>query len=56
MFEQGLNKMTIGSDALNVYKKMNPYFNDFFPVFDYELDSYLRESYRGGFTYEAVPG
>ena len=51
MFEQGLNKMTIGSDALNVYKKMNPYFNDFFPVFDYELDSYLRESYRGGFTY-----
>lgn len=51
MFESGLNKMTIGSNALDVYKKMNPYFNDFFPVFDIELDKNLRESYRGGFTY-----
>lgn len=51
MFESGLNKMTIGSNALDVYKHMNPYFNDFFPVFDIELDKNLRESYRGGFTY-----
>ena len=51
MFNKGFNKMTIGSDALSFYKKINKKFDYFFPIFDYELDGYLRESYRGGFTY-----
>lgn len=51
MFNSGLNKMTIGSDALNYYKLINKSFNDFFPVFNLDTDKHLRESYRGGFTY-----
>ena len=51
MFNKGFTKMTIGSDALSFYKKLNKKFDDFFPIFSYELDGYLRESYRGGFTY-----
>ena len=51
MFKSGLNKMTIGSDALSYYKSINKHFNDFFPIFSTEIDGYLRESYRGGFTY-----
>ena len=51
MFNKGFNKMTIGSDALSFYKKLNKKFDDFFPVFTKEIDGHLRESYRGGFTY-----
>lgn len=51
MFTSGLNKMTIGSDALNYYKSINKHFDEFFPVVDLDTDKYLRESYRGGFTY-----
>lgn len=51
MFTSGLNKMTIGSDALNYYKTINKHFDEFFPVVDLDTDKYLRESYRGGFTY-----
>lgn len=49
--EQGLDKMTIGSCALNEYKgiisKYN--FNKYFPVPKYHQD--VKQSYRGGFTY-----
>ena len=51
MFNKGFTKMTIGSDALSFYKSLNKKFDDFFPVFNKEIDGYLRESYRGGFTY-----
>ena len=51
MFNKGFTKMTIGSDALSFYKKLNRKFDDFFPVLSLETDSNLRESYRGGFTY-----
>lgn len=51
MFNQGLKKITIGSDALANYKQMNKYFDNLFPIFDLETDKRLRESYRGGFTY-----
>ena len=51
MFTSGLNKITIGSDALNYYKSINKHFDEFFPVVDLETDKNLRESYRGGFTY-----
>lgn len=51
MFKADLTKMTIGSDALNNYKEMNPNFRHYFPVLDKEIDKEIRESYKGGFTY-----
>lgn len=48
---QGLDKMTIGSCALEEYKKtisINK-FKQYYPVPDYDSD--VRQSYRGGFTY-----
>ena len=51
MYKEGLDKMTIGSDALNYYKKHTKYFRNYFPILPYEIDSDIRESYRGGFTY-----
>lgn len=51
MFKTDLKKMTIGSDALNSYKKLQPNFNKLFPVLDYDYDADIRRSYKGGFTY-----
>ena len=51
MFDEKLVKMTIGSDALANYKQMNRNFNKYFPVLDYSIDSDIRKSYKGGFTY-----
>lgn len=52
-FNQGLTKMTIGSDAMNDFKsrigKNN--FKYAFPVLDNTIDSDLRLSYKGGWTY-----
>ena len=51
MFKTDLKKMTIGGDALYDYKKMISSFTHYFPVLPYEIDSDIRQSYRGGFTY-----
>ena len=51
MFNEGLNKMTIGSDALHYYKKINKNFSMYFPQLPYEIDMDVRKSYKGGFTY-----
>lgn len=51
MFEEGLDKMTIGSDALKIYKEMMPNFNELFPILPYEIDQDIRRAYKGGFTY-----
>lgn len=55
-FEQGLTKMTIGSDAMHTFKSMIPksHFENMFPVLDSEVDDYIRKFYKGGFTY-AMP-
>jgi hypothetical protein len=56
-YEQGLSKMTIGSDALNYFKEGlgKKVWERHFPVMSLEVDSDkrngLRLSYRGGFTY-----
>ena len=50
-FKEGLTKMTIGSNALNIYKNFNRNFEKYFPKLDYEIDSDIRKSYKGGFTY-----
>ena len=51
LFNQGLKKMTQGSNALFDYKRTvgEKNFKHWFPVPDYDAD--VRQSYRGGFTY-----
>lgn len=51
MFEQGLTKMTIASDAFNNYKEFVPNYRKRFPVLPKEVDADIRLAYRGGFTY-----
>lgn len=51
MFEQGMTRMTIGSNALQSYKDTQPNFKKLFPQFDVEIDKDIRRSYRGGWTY-----
>lgn len=51
MFSRGLTKMTIASDAFHYFKENFPRFRKFFPVLPKEVDSDIRESYKGGFTY-----
>lgn len=51
MFKQGLNKMTIASDALSSFKKMCTNFRQYFPKLDPIVDADIRQSYKGGFTY-----
>lgn len=51
MFEQGLDKMTIAGDAFKSYKSFVPKFRRRFPVLSKPVDSDIRLSYRGGFTY-----
>lgn len=51
LFQQGLDKITQGSNALFDYKRtVTPKrFEQWFPIPDYDHD--VRQSYRGGFTY-----
>lgn len=50
-YSQGLDKMTIGSCALNEYKTLikKRLFNTYFPTPKFHQD--VKQSYRGGFTY-----
>ena len=52
-FEQGLTKMTIGSDALSSFKDVigKQMFNYNFPLIDNETHEDIKRAYRGGFTY-----
>lgn len=51
--EQGLDKMTIGSNAFGFFKKQmgKRLYQKLFPVLPEEVDAAIRCSYRGGFTY-----
>lgn len=52
MFTKGFTKMTIGSCALNDYQgSVGKNFKRWFPVLEYEQDSKIRLSYRGGYTF-----
>ena len=46
--ENGFNKMTIGSNAYNLFKEQEEYFKSLFPTLDRELLSEWRGAYRGG--------
>ena len=53
-FSQGLTKMTNASDAMSHFKKtgyMEKYFEKYFPVFNFELDDFIRKAYKGGYVY-----
>lgn len=52
-FEDGLTKMTTGSDALTKFKKSigTKTFRSCFPILDHETDDYIRKFYKGGFTW-----
>jgi hypothetical protein len=51
MFNQKLNKLTIGSDALSYYKNDLKSFNKYYPNIGNDKDKLIRKSYRGGWTY-----
>ena len=51
MFERGMTKMTIASDAMSNFKEHFKYFRVYFPKLDEQVDGEIRKSYRGGFTY-----
>jgi hypothetical protein len=50
--EQGLIGMTIGSDAMRIYRKtLHGKFRSNFPLLPPEADKIVRSAYRGGYTY-----
>jgi hypothetical protein len=49
LLDQGMNKITQGSNALADYKSMTPKFKKWFPVPEYDED--IRQAYKGGVTY-----
>lgn len=52
-YEQGLDRMTIGSDALHNFKQVmgRHEFERTFPVLSHDADADIRLAYYGGFTY-----
>jgi hypothetical protein len=52
-FNQGLDRMTAGSDAMKGFKSIitSKIFEKFFPVLSLEVDANIRLAYRGGFTW-----
>lgn len=52
-FDDGLTKMTTGSDSLHGYKVSvgSKPFKNMFPVLSLELDAEIRQAYKGGFTW-----
>lgn len=52
-FEQGLTRMTNGSDAMADFKATigENAFKNYFPVLNLETDSWMRKAYKGGFTW-----
>lgn len=51
MFERGLTKMTIASDAFSYFKDHFVGFRKKFPMLHPEVDKDVRLAYKGGFTY-----
>ena len=51
MFNKGLTKMTIASNALSDFKKRCHNFKRYFPELPENVDEDIRRSYKGGFTY-----
>lgn len=54
-YDEGMDKLTIGANAFSFYKDMfgKKHFGKLFPTLTPEEDAFIRDSYRGGFTYAA---
>lgn len=54
-YRQGYTRMTIGSDCMKFYKEDmgKGRFAGLFPKLNYYQDRFIREAYRGGYTYVA---
>lgn len=51
-FSQGLDRLTIGSDALHNYQDIiGGKWADWFPAIHIEMDALIRKAYRGGWCY-----
>lgn len=50
-FDQGLKKLTIGSDALTSFKQTCKEFDNYFPKLTREIDTFCRRAYHGGWCY-----
>lgn len=52
-FDEGMTKLTIGSDSLNEYKQTfgRKDFSRMFPLLSSQIDAEIRRAYRGGWTY-----
>jgi len=52
-FDKGLNRLTAGSNAFHAYKSQfkESRWNKLFPVVNIDIDDFLRQAYKGGFTY-----
>ena len=51
MFDKGLTKMTIAGNAMSDFKDRCRSFRKYFPELPEEVDTDIRRSYKGGFTY-----
>jgi hypothetical protein len=52
VISSGMNKLTVGADALAEYKELlGKGFDRYFPVLSKAIDDQIRDAYRGGFTY-----
>lgn len=53
MFDEGLDRITAASNALYDYKKIltKKKFKHYFPKINFKEDEFIRESYKGGFTF-----
>lgn len=54
LYDDGLEKMTIGSDCIARFRKLfggNKMFRQAFPELDKDVDAFIRRSYRGGWCY-----
>ena len=51
--QEGMTKLTVGSDSLAQYKDMTgkKIFDKYFPILNEDIDADIRKAYRGGFTY-----
>ena len=51
MYDEGLNRLTIGSCALNNFKNGTKGFRKMFPILPTVIHNAIKNSYKGGFTY-----
>lgn len=49
--KEGLSALTIGSDAMDQWLKLDKGMADLLPTLDHDLDAWMRPSYRGGYAW-----